>query len=30
MIRHGDWLILDGEQGVVVVAPDEQLLAGVS
>jgi len=26
MIRHGDWLILDGEQGVVVVAPDEQLL----
>ena len=27
MIRHGDWLILDGEQGVVVVAPDEQLLA---
>ncbi len=27
MIRHGDWLILDGEQGVVVVAPGEQLLA---
>jgi phosphotransferase system enzyme I (PtsI) len=27
MIRHGDWLILDGEQGVVIVAPDEQLLA---
>ncbi|QWE18558.1 phosphoenolpyruvate--protein phosphotransferase [Polynucleobacter corsicus] len=27
MIRHGDWLILDGEYGVVVVAPDEQLLA---
>ncbi|QWD63965.1 phosphoenolpyruvate--protein phosphotransferase [Polynucleobacter sp. MWH-UH2A] len=27
MIRHGDWLILDGEQGMVVVAPDEQLLA---
>jgi phosphotransferase system enzyme I (PtsI) len=27
MIRHGDWLILDGEHGVVVVAPDEQLLA---
>ena len=26
MIRHGDWLILDGEHGVVVVAPDEQLL----
>jgi phosphotransferase system enzyme I (PtsI) len=26
MIRHGDWLVLDGEQGVVVVAPDEQLL----
>ena len=26
MIRHGDWLILDGEPGVVVVAPDEQLL----
>ncbi|MBU3576488.1 phosphoenolpyruvate--protein phosphotransferase [Polynucleobacter sp. UK-Kesae-W10] len=27
MIRHGDWLILDGEQGLVVVSPDEQLLA---
>lgn len=27
MIRHGDWLILDGEQGAVIVAPDEQLLA---
>ncbi|QWE28614.1 phosphoenolpyruvate--protein phosphotransferase [Polynucleobacter sp. AM-7D1] len=27
MIRHGDWLILDGGHGVVVVAPDEQLLA---
>lgn len=27
MIRHGDWLILDGEHGVVVVAPHEQLLA---
>jgi phosphotransferase system enzyme I (PtsI) len=27
MIRHSDWLILDGEHGVVVVAPDEQLLA---
>jgi phosphotransferase system enzyme I (PtsI) len=27
MIRHGDWLILDGEQGVVVVAPGEHLLA---
>ena len=26
MIRHGDWLILDGEHGVVVVAPDERLL----
>jgi phosphoenolpyruvate-protein phosphotransferase (PTS system enzyme I) len=26
MIRHGDWLILDGENGVVIVAPDEQLL----
>jgi phosphotransferase system enzyme I (PtsI) len=26
MIRHGDWLVLDGEHGVVVVAPDEQLL----
>lgn len=26
MIRHGDWLVLDGEQGVVVVAPDERLL----
>ena len=27
MIRHGDWLILDGEHGVVLVAPDEQLLS---
>lgn len=27
MIRHGDWLILDGEQGAVIVAPDEKLLA---
>ena len=27
MIRHGDWLVIDGEHGVVVVAPDEQLLA---
>jgi len=27
MIRHGDWLVLDGEHGIVVVAPDEQLLA---
>jgi phosphotransferase system enzyme I (PtsI) len=27
MIRHGDWLVLDGEHGVVVVSPDEQLLA---
>jgi len=27
MIRHGDWLVLDGERWVVVVAPDEQLLA---
>lgn len=27
MIRHGDWLVLDGEHGVVVVAPDEQLLS---
>jgi phosphotransferase system enzyme I (PtsI) len=26
MIRHGDWLVLDGEQGVIVVAPDENLL----
>jgi phosphotransferase system enzyme I (PtsI) len=26
MIRHGDWLVLDGEQGVVVVAPNENLL----
>ena len=26
MIRHGEWLVLDGERGVVVVAPDEQLL----
>ena len=27
MIRHGDWLVLDGERGVVVVAPDDHLLA---
>jgi phosphotransferase system enzyme I (PtsI) len=27
MIRHGDWLVLDGERGVVVIAPDEHLLA---
>ena len=27
MIRHGDWLVLDGERGVVIVAPDEQLLS---
>jgi phosphotransferase system enzyme I (PtsI) len=27
MIRHGDWLVLDGERGIVVVAPDEHLLA---
>ncbi len=27
VIRHGDWLVLDGERGVVVVAPDEELLA---
>lgn len=27
MIRHGDWLVIDGEHGVVVVAPDEHLLA---
>ncbi len=27
MIRHGDWLVLDGERGVVVVSPDEQLLS---
>ena len=27
MIRHGDWLVLNGERGVVVVAPDEQLLS---
>jgi phosphotransferase system enzyme I (PtsI) len=26
MIRHGDWLVLDGDQGIVVVAPDEKLL----
>ncbi|CAN1518397.1 PtsA Phosphoenolpyruvate-protein kinase (PTS system EI component in bacteria) [Burkholderiaceae bacterium] len=26
MIRHGDWLIIDGERGYVVVAPDESLL----
>jgi phosphotransferase system enzyme I (PtsI) len=26
MIRYGDWLVLDGERGVVVVAPDEKLL----
>ena len=27
MIRHGDWLVLDGEHGVVIVSHDEQLLA---
>ena len=27
MIRHGDWLVIDGEHGVVIVAPDEQLLS---
>ena len=27
MIRHGDWMILDGDKGIVVVAPDELLLA---
>lgn len=27
MIRHGDWLVLDGEHGVVIVCPDKQLLA---
>lgn len=27
MIRHGDWLVIDGVHGVVVVSPDEQLLA---
>jgi phosphotransferase system enzyme I (PtsI) len=27
MIRHGDWLVIDGEHGIVVVAPDEQLLS---
>jgi len=27
MIRYGDWLVLDGERGVVIVAPDDQLLA---
>ena len=27
MIRHGDWLVIDGEHGVVVVSPDEQLLS---
>lgn len=27
MIRHGDWLIIDGEHGVVIVAPDEHLLS---
>jgi len=26
IIRYGDWLVLDGERGVVVVAPDEKLL----
>jgi len=26
MIRHGDWLIIDGKRGLVVVAPDESLL----
>jgi phosphotransferase system enzyme I (PtsI) len=27
MIRHGDWLVIDGEHGVVIVSPDEQLLS---
>ena len=27
MIRHGDWLVIDGEHGVVIVAPDERLLS---
>lgn len=27
MIRHGDWLVIDGEHGVVVVSPGEQLLS---
>lgn len=27
MIRHDDWLIIDGEHGVVIVAPDEELLS---
>ena len=27
MIRHGDWVVIDGEHGVVVVDPDEQLLS---
>jgi phosphotransferase system enzyme I (PtsI) len=27
MIRHGDWLVIDGERGVVIVAPDKQLLS---
>jgi phosphotransferase system enzyme I (PtsI) len=27
MIRHGDWLVIDGKHGIVVVAPDDQLLS---
>ena len=26
IIRHGDWLVLDGDRGVVVVSPSERLL----
>ena len=27
IIRHGDWLVLDGDRGVVVVSPSDRLLA---
>ena len=27
MIEHGDWIVIDGDRGIVVVAPDEMLLA---
>lgn len=27
IIEHGDWLVIDGDRGIVIVAPDEALLA---
>jgi len=27
IIEHGDWIVIDGDKGIVVVAPDESLLA---